>query len=226
MNIALTETQKMMIKKLEEAKAETEARAEVLRAKHPNLTPDEFKELGELQNKLININNQIRKAKQPVVMTPEKEAAIDKLIKNIEANAEITQVEAPEVSSAEEMSSKDEFQYSLNSYVEEMKASIPDMEKQLAVQKLILENMENFHPFEDKYDISLYNADIETRRNIVEQLETTIQVVKKRIELAQQNLVGWAMDNYEMLSKFNFFVNNSLKLKDYEDYIKECVENK
>ena len=201
----LTETNKFMIEKINEKKKNEEEK----------LKKANDSEKFKIRLRIKQLNEQLEKAKTPFERTPEEVERINKMIDNVKENVEVqagNKIEGDR--SDKQMSSKDEFQYGITMFINEVKKRREHLLKTIPVQEGILELLENHEPVGDEKE---YAEEIKSRKNIVSQAKMALELFDDRIK-NEQEVITWALENYENISKLNRFLNNPLGLKDYIEY--------
>lgn len=201
----LTETQKFMIEKINEA----------IKHEEEKLKKAKDNEKFKIRLKLKQLNEQLEKAKTPFERTPEEIERINGMINKVKENVEVqtgNRIEGDR--SDKQMSSKDEFQYGITMFINEVKKRREQLLKTIPVQEGILELLESHEPIGDEKE---YSEEIKSRKNIVAQAKMALELFDDRIK-NEQEVITWALENYENISKLNRFLNNPLGLKDYIEY--------
>lgn len=198
----LTKTQEFMIGQIEKALKDEKAK----------LKKANDSEKFKIRLKIKNLEQQLENAKKPFKRTEKEKQLINKIAGRVKENTEIMAGAKIEGDRADKpLTSKEEFEHGMSMFLLEVKNRKEQLAKDITVQETVvavLENGLNDHPE--------IKDDVESRKNIVAQMKMSMKLFEDRIAGAE--IQKWALDNYEMLSKLNTWLNNPLKLKDYEDY--------
>lgn len=200
----LTKTQLFMIEQINMA----------IEQERANLEKADYKKRPEIRKKIENLKLQLQKASQPFERTEEEKKLIDNIVEKVEENAEVSKVAIEGARADKPLTSKEEFEHGIKAFIEEVENRKAQLEKDLATQEGILKLLKESEPVGDA---TSFKDEIETREHIVRQLRMSMKLFEDR--LAETEIQQWALDNYENISRLNTFLNNPLKLKDYEDYI-------
>lgn len=202
------EIQQFMIKQIEKTIKETQ---ELL--KHANDS-----EKPKIRIKLVNLEKQLENAKKPVVRTEKEKELINKITEKVKENAEVITGNKIEGDRADKpLTSKEEFEHGVSMFIEEIKIRKEQLLKDISTQEGIVKLLEEHEPIGDE---NSYKAEVQGRKNILGQMKMSMELFDDRIS-TNEEIVKWALDNYDNISKLNTFLNNPLKLKDYEDYVAE-----
>ena len=66
-------------------------------------------------------------------------------------------------------------------------------------------------------DEKIVSEELKSRRNIIAQIKMSLELFNDRLAESAE-VEKWALDNYDNISKLNKYLNNPLRLKDYEEY--------
>lgn len=208
METKLTKTQLFMIEQIKLA----------IKKEKENYKKANDSEKFKVKLKLKNLEEQLKRAQQPFERTEKEKELINKIANNVKENAEIMKGKKIEGDRSDRpLTSKEEFEHGISMFIEEVGNRKTQLEKDIATQKGILEILEN-HEFVG--DEASYKAEIAGRKNIVAQMEMSLELFNERLS-ENEEVTKWALENYDNISKLNKFLNNPLKLKDYEDYVIE-----
>lgn len=200
--------QEFMIEKIEEAIKEQN---ELLKKANDSEKP-------KIRIKISKLEKQLENAKKPVVRTEKEKELIDKIANKVKENAEVITGNKIEGDRADkQLTSKEEFEHGVSMFIEEIKLRKEQLLKDISTQEGIVKLLEEHEPIGDE---NSYKAEIQGRKNILGQMKMSLELFDDRIN-TNEEIVKWALDNYDNISKLNTFLNNPLKLKDYEDYVAE-----
>lgn len=202
----LTKTQLFMIEQIEKT----------IERERERLEKADYKKKPEIRKKIENLKLQLEKAKQPFERTEEEKKLIEKIAENVKENIEVSAPNIEGDRSDKPLTSKEEFEYGMKMFIDEVKHRKEQLEKDLATQEGIVSILEQHEPVGDEQS---YKNEISTRKNIISQMKMSLDLFNDR--LAEDEIQIWALDNYDNLSRLNTYLNNPLKLKDYEDYVEE-----
>lgn len=200
--------QEFMIEKIKEAIKEQK---ELLKKANDSEKP-------KIRIKLNNLEKQLENAKKPVVRTEKEVELINKIANKVKENAEVitgNKIEGDR--SDKELTSKEEFEHGVSMFIEEIKLRKEQLLKDISTQEGIVKLLEEHEPIGDE---NSYKAEVQGRKNILGQMKMSLELFEDRIN-TNDEMVKWALENYENISKLNTFLNNPLKLKDYEEYVAE-----
>lgn len=200
--------QEFMIGKIEEAIKEQN---ELLKKASDSDKP-------KIRIKISKLEKQLENAKKPVVRTEKEKELIDKIANKVKENAEVITGNKIEGDRADKpLTSKEEFEHGVSMFIEEIKLRKEQLLKDISTQEGIVKLLEEHEPIGDE---NSYKAEIQGRKNILGQMKMSLELFNDRID-TNEDIVKWALENYDNISKLNTFLNNPLKLKDYEDYVAE-----
>ena len=200
--------QEFMIEKIEEAIKEQN---ELLKKANDSEKP-------KIRINISKLEKQLENAKKPVVRTEKEKELIDKIANKVKENAEVITGNKIEGDRADkQLTSKEEFEHGVSMFIEEIKLRKEQLLKDISTQEGIVKLLEEHEPIGDE---NSYKAEIQGRKNILGQMKMSLELFDDRIN-TNEEIVKWALDNYDNISKLNTFLNNPLKLKDYEDYVAE-----
>lgn len=200
--------QEFMIEKIEEAIKEQN---ELLKKANDSEKP-------KIRIKISKLEKQLENAKKPVVRTEKEKELIDKIANKVKENAEVITGNKIEGDRADkQLTSKEEFEHGVSMFIEEIKLRKEQLLKDISTQEGIVKLLEEHEPIGDE---NSYKAEIQGRKNILGQMKMSLELFDDRIN-TNEEIVKWALENYDNISKLNTFLNNPLKLKDYEDYVAE-----
>lgn len=200
--------QEFMIEKIEEAIKEQN---ELLKKANDSEKP-------KIRIKISKLEKQLENAKKPVVRTEKEKELIDKIANKVKENAEVITGNKIEGDRADkQLTSKEEFEHGVSMFIEEIKLRKEQLLKDISTQEGIVKLLEEHEPIGDE---NSYKAEIQGRKNILGQMKMSLELFDDRIN-TNEEIVKWSLDNYDNISKLNTFLNNPLKLKDYEDYVAE-----
>lgn len=175
-------------------------------------------EKPRIRIKISNLEKQLENAKKPVVRTEKEIELINKIANKVKENAEVitgNKIEGDR--SDKELTSKEEFEHGISMFIEEIKLRKEQLLKDISTQEGIVKLLEDHEPIGDE---NSYKAEVAGRKNILGQMKMSLELFEDRIN-TNDEIVKWALENYENISKLNIFLNNPLKLKDYEEYVAE-----
>lgn len=171
----------------------------------------------KIRIKIKQLETQLEQAKKPFERTEDEKKLIDSIANKVKGNVEIMTGKKIEGDRADKpLTSKEEFEHGISMFLEEIALRREQIIKTLEVQKGIVKILEEHEPIGDEKE---YKDEIASRKNIIAQMEMSLDLFNDRIE--NSGIQEWAFENYDKLSELNKFLNNPLKLKDYEDYVAE-----
>ena len=203
----LTKTQLFMIEKIEEAiKKEEELLSKAGSSDKPRH-----------QLKLKQLNDQLKEAKKPFTRSEDEKALINKIANKVKGNVEIMTGKKIEGDRSDKpLTSKEEFEHGVSMFLEEINLRREQLLKTIPVHEGIIKMLEDHDPIGDEEE---YKSEILARKNILSQMKMSLELFEDRIR--DSGIQEWAFENYDKLSELNKFLNNPLKLKDYEEYAVE-----
>lgn len=181
-----------------------------------SLTAEQFNSLKSLLKQIETSQGKIAFASQPVENTPERVAAIDKFIKNIEVEVDI-----PKAEEGHKITSKDIFVSNIDSYIQKLEEHRDVLKTQLECESSILELFEEYMVELDSSDM-IYDAfkqRVESTRKLKDDLTVAAECNEERLNVAT-DMRDKLINNYEFISDINFFMNNPLNMPDYDERVK------
>lgn len=181
-----------------------------------SLTAEQFNSLKSLLKQIETSQGKIAFASQPVDNTPERVAAIDKFIKNIEVEVDI-----PKAEEGHKITSKDIFVSNIDSYIQKLEEHRDVLKTQLECESSILELFEEYMVELDSSDM-IYDAfkqRVESTRKLKDDLTVAAECNEERLNVAT-DMRDKLINNYEFISDINFFMNNPLNMPDYDERVK------
>lgn len=181
-----------------------------------SLTAEQFNSLKSLLKQIETSQGKIAFASQPVENTPERVAAIDKFIKNIEVEVDI-----PKAEEGHTITSKDVFVSNIDSYIQKLEEHSEVLKTQLECESAILELFEEYMVELDSSDM-IYDAfkqRVESTRKLKDDLTVAAECNAERLNVAT-DMRDKLINNYEFISDINFFMNNPLNMPDYDERVK------
>lgn len=179
------------------------------------LTAEQFDALKSILRQIETAQGKIAFASQPVENTPERLEAIDKFIKNIEI-----EVDMPEAKEAKQITSFDVFVSNINNYIDKLIEHNEVLKEQLDCESTILDLLEAYQDEMAKGEISdAFLARIENSKKIKDDLTVAADCNTERLTMAA-DMKDKLIENYQLVSDINFFMNNPLNLPDYEERVK------
>ena len=209
----LTNIQKFMIGKIKE---------EITKTNKALKSAQDVSEKFKLKKKLENLKEQLANAQKPFERTEKEKELINKMAENVKKNAEVTSgVKIEGDRSDKPLTSKEEFEHGMSMFIQEVEHRREQLLKDMSTQEGIIKLLENHEPVGDE---DAYKAEIAARKNIYKQMQMSLELFDDRIR-EKDEVQKWALDNYEFISRLNIWLNNPLRLKDYEDY-EENIKSK
>lgn len=181
-----------------------------------SLTAEQFNSLKSLLKQIETSQGKIAFASQPVDNTPERVAAIDKFIKNIEVEVDI-----PKAEEGHKITSKDIFVSNIDSYIQKLEEHRDVLKTQLECESSILELFEEYMVELDSSDM-IYDAfkqRVDSTRKLKDDLTVAAECNEERLNVAT-DMRDKLINNYEFISDINFFMNNPLNMPDYDERVK------
>lgn len=179
------------------------------------LSAEQFDALKSILRQIETAQGKIAFASQPVENTPERLEAIDKFIKNIEI-----EVDMPEAKEAKQITSFDVFVSNINNYIDKLIEHNEVLKEQLDCESTILDLLEAYQDEMAKGEISdAFLARIENSKKIKDDLTVAADCNTERLTMAA-DMKDKLIENYQLVSDINFFMNNPLNLPDYEERVK------
>lgn len=179
------------------------------------LTAEQFDAFKSILRQIETSQGKIAFASQPVENTPERLEAIDKFIKNIEI-----EVDMPEAKEAKQITSFDVFVSNINNYIDKLIEHNEVLKEQLDCESTILDLLEAYQDEMAKGEISdAFLARIENSKKIKDDLTVAADCNTERLTMAA-DMKDKIIENYQLISDINFFMNNPLNLPDYEERVK------
>lgn len=179
------------------------------------LTAEQFDAFKSILRQIETSQGKIAFASQPVENTPERLEAIDKFIKNIEI-----EVDMPEAKEAKQITSFDVFVSNINNYIDKLIEHNEVLKEQLDCESTILDLLEAYQDEMAKGEISdAFLARIENSKKIKDDLTVAADCNTERLTMAA-DMKDKLVENYQLISDINFFMNNPLNLPDYEERVK------
>lgn len=201
----LTDTQLFMIEQIKKAIAQEE---ELLAKAGDGDKPRH-------RIKLKQLNEQLEKASTPFERTEEEKELINKMAEKIKENVEVSAGKKIEGDRADRpLTSKEEFEHGMSLFIEEVARRKEELEKTLVVYEGIYEKLSALETIGDE---KIFNEELKSRKNIIAQIKMSLELFEDRLAESEE-VQKWALDNYENISKLNKYLNNPLRLKDYEEY--------
>ena len=201
----LTDTQLFMIEQIKKAIAHEE---ELLKEEGDGEKPKH-------RIRLTQLHEQLEKASTPFERTEEEKELIEKIAKNVKENVEVSTGKKIEGDRADKpLTSKEEFEHGLSLFIEEVGRRKEELEKTLVVYENIYNKLADM---KIEGDEKIVSEELKSRKNIIAQIKMSLELFNDRLAESAE-VEKWALDNYDNISKLNKYLNNPLRLKDYEEY--------
>ena len=201
----LTDTQLFMIEQIKKAIAHEE---ELLKKAGDGEKPKH-------RIRMTQLHEQLEKASTPFERTEEEKELIEKIAKNVKENVEVSTGKKIEGDRADKpLTSKEEFEHGLSLFIEEVGRRKEELEKTLVVYENIYNKLADM---KIEGDEKIVSEELKSRRNIIAQIKMSLELFNDRLAESAE-VEKWALDNYDNISKLNKYLNNPLRLKDYEEY--------
>lgn len=179
-----------------------------------SLTAEQFDTLKSILKQIETAQGKIAFASQPVENTPERMAAIDKFIKNIEVEVDVPQPQEGKV-----ITSKDIFISNLDSYIQKLEEHREVLKTQLECESCILDLLEEYMKELGQSAISdAFAQRIESTRKLKDDLIVASDCNSERLNMAK-DLRDKIIEFYDFISDINFFMNNPLNMPDYQERV-------
>lgn len=201
----LTDTQLFMIEQIKKAIAQEE---ELLKKAGDGEKPKH-------RIRLAQLHEQLEKASTPFERTEEEKELIEKIANKVKENVEVSAGKKIEGDRADKpLTSKEEFEHGMSLFIEEVARRKEELEKTLVVYEGIYEKLAVMETIGDE---KIFNEELKSRKNIIAQIKMSLELFNDRLAESEE-VQKWALDNYDNISKLNKYLNNPLRLKDYEEY--------